>query len=209
MSIKKELVQYAKHCSSSGLTSGTSGNLSVREGQVMYITPSALPYDQMEEEDILEVDLQSGEVVNGTRKPSSETPMHRFIYRKNSDIKSIVHTHSTYATIFACAHKTIPPVHYMIADIGREIPVASYATYGSEQLANNTVETLKDNKGVLLANHGLVAVGDDLKDAYRRAEVIEEVAQLAYGSYTLDSVNPLTSEDLDDALEGFKTYISG
>lgn len=209
MNMKQEVVKYAKMCSNSGLTVGTSGNVSIRHGDMMYITPSALPYDEMKEEDVLEVDLRSGEVVHGHRKPSSETPMHSHIYAKSPEIKAIVHTHSTYATMFACAHKPIPPVHYMIADIGREIPVAPYATYGSEQLANYAVETLGDNQGVLLANHGVVAVGSNLKDAYRRAEVIEEVALLAYGSYTLNSVNPLTEQDLDNALEGFKTYVSG
>ena len=111
--------------------------------------------------------------------------------------------------MFACAHKPIPPVHYTIADIGREVPVAPYARYGSRKLADYAVATLQDNNGVLLANHGVVAVGASLADAYRRAEVIEEVAHLAYGSYTLNSVKPLTDEDLDEALGKFKSYVSG
>lgn len=209
MEMRKEVVQYAKRCFDNGLTIGTSGNVSLRNGDVMYITPSALPYNEMKESDILEIDLNTGEIIAGHRNPSSETPMHRFIYLKDENIGAIVHTHSTYATIFACAHKPIPPVHYTIADIGRDVPVAPYARYGSEQLAQNVVETLGDHNGVLLANHGVVAVGPTLKDAYRRAEVIEEVAQLAYGSYTLQSVKLLSNKDLDDALEGFKSYVSG
>ncbi|WP_040979495.1 class II aldolase/adducin family protein [Oceanobacillus jeddahense] len=208
MSIQNELVKIAKQCYDTGLTVGTSGNVSVKEGKMMYITPSALPYNEMTEEDVLEVDLTTGEVVKGYRKPSSETPMHTNIYLQKENIKAIVHTHSTYATIFACAHKAIPPVHYTIADIGREVAVAPYARYGSEQLAKYAVETLGDANGVLLANHGVVAVGSTLADAYRRAETIEEVALLAYGSNTLHSVNPLTDEELDEALEGFKTYTS-
>ncbi|MFD1415759.1 class II aldolase/adducin family protein [Oceanobacillus jeddahense] len=208
MSIQREVVKIAKQCYETGLVVGTAGNVSVRKGNIMYITPSALPYNEMTEEDVLEVDLTTGEIVKGHRKPSSETPMHTNIYLQKEEIKAIVHTHSTYATMFACAHKPIPPVHYVIADIGREVSVAPYARYGSESLAKYAVATLGDANGVLLANHGVVAVGDTLADAYRRAEAIEEVALLAYGSHALNSVNPLTEENLDEALEGFKTYTS-
>ncbi|MGM8366037.1 class II aldolase/adducin family protein [Virgibacillus sp. W0181] len=209
--MRKELLKYAKMSSKSGLTVGTTGNVSVRKEDSMFITPSALPYDEMELDDLLEVNVHSGEIVKGHRNPSSETSMHRYIYEKDESIGAIVHTHSTYATIFACANLPIPPVHYTIADVGREVPVAPYARYGSEKLAQYAVETIAKEKcnGILLANHGVVAVGETLADAYRRAEVIEEVAHLAYGSYNLKLVNPLTADDLDEALEGFKTYVSG
>lgn len=208
MSIKSEVVKYAKMCSSTGLTVGTSGNVSVRKGNIMYITPSALPYDEMTEEDVLEVDLNTGEIVAGHRKPSSETQMHTNMYKKSDAIEAVVHTHSTYATMFACAHLPIPPIHYMIADIGKEVPVAPYARYGSELLAKYAVAALDDANGVLLANHGVVTVGSTLADAYRRAETVEEVAKLAYGSHQLNSFKPLSDEQLDDVLEGFKTYVS-
>lgn len=208
MSIKSEVVKYAKMCSSTGLTVGTSGNVSVRKGNIMYITPSALPYDEMTEEDVLEIDLNTGEVVAGYRKPSSETQMHTNMYKKSDAIEAVVHTHSTYATMFACAHLPIPPIHYMIADIGKEVPVAPYARYGSELLAKYAVEALDDANGVLLANHGAVTVGSTLADAYRRAETVEEVAKLAYGTHQLNSIKPLSDEQLDDVLEGFKTYVS-
>ncbi|MGG1659232.1 class II aldolase/adducin family protein [Brevibacillus sp. NRS-1366] len=209
MQVKKDIVHYAKMLEKNGLVVGTAGNISVKIGDTMYITPSALPYEEMEEQDILEVDLVSGDVIAGKRKPSSETPMHSYIYKHNSRIKAIVHTHSTYATMFACAHLPIPIVHYTAADIGNEIAVAPYARYGSEELALHAVNTLGDNNGVLLANHGVIAVGETLKDAFRRAEAIEEVAHLAYGAHQLNSVKPLGPKDLAEAVEGFKTYVSG
>lgn len=208
MSTKEAVLKYARMCSDNNLTVGTAGNVSVNVGDTMYITPSSIPYDEMVVEDILEVNLSTGTVVNGSRKPSSETPMHTNIYKMDSNIKAIVHTHSTYATMFACANISIPPVHYMIADIGREVAVTPYARFGSELLAEYAVDTLKDAKGVLLANHGVVAVGTTIDDAYRRAETIEELARLAYGSFTLNSVKPLSEKDLKEALEGFKSYIS-
>ncbi|GAA0433905.1 L-fuculose-phosphate aldolase [Lentibacillus halophilus] len=209
MDIKKDVLDHAKKCYDNGLTIGTSGNVSLKDGHVMYITPSALPYNEMIESDILKVDIETGDVLEGERKASSETSMHRYIYMKDTDIKAIVHTHSTYATVFACAQIPIPPVHYTIADIGREVPVAPYALFGSEKLAENAVNTLGDNNGVLLANHGVVSVGSSLKDAYRRAETIEEVAHLSFGSYVLNSVQPLSNEELDDVEKGFESYVSG
>lgn len=208
MNFRKEVVDYAKRTYNDGLTVGTAGNLSLRDANIMYITPSALPYDQMEESDILEVDVETGEIIKGHRKPSSETSMHRYIYQKDPSVRAIVHTHSTYATIFGCAHMPIPPIHYLIADIGRQVSVAPYARYGSEELAHNVVDSLGTDRGILLANHGVVAVGETMADAYRRADVIEELAELAYGCHTLGSIKPLTNDQLDDALEGFKTYIS-
>jgi len=204
--MKSEVLKYAKSCYQTGLTVGTSGNVSVKVGNIMYITPSALPYNEMKETDILKVDLRTNQVIEGTMKPSSETPMHTNIYKKDPEINAIVHTHSTYATMFACAGKSIPPVHYTIADIGFEIPVAPYARYGSEKLAQYAVDTLENCTGVLLANHGVVAVGETIEDAYRRAETIEEVAKLAYGAYVLGNVNCLGENQLVDAIEGFKTY---
>lgn len=209
MDIRQEVVTYAKMSYNKGLTSGTAGNVSVRKDSVMYITPSALPYNQMKKKDILKVDIKSGNILSGNRKPSTETSMHRYIYLENQAIGAIVHTHSTYATMFACAHVPIPPVHYLIADIGKEVRIAPYARYGTKKLAKYVVETLGDDKGILLANHGVVTIGDSLSEAYRRAETIEEVAKLAFGCYTLNSIKPLTTQDLEETLEGFKTYISG
>lgn len=206
--IKAEIVKYAKLLEHRNLVIGTTGNISVRIQDRMFITPSAVPYEEMTEADILEVDIFTRTILSGSQKPSSETPMHSFIYSKNSRVDAIVHTHSKYATIFACANMPIPPVHYIIADIGREVAVAPYAPYGTKELADNAVAALKDSNGILLANHGVLAVGSSLKDAFRRAEVIEEVAHLAYGSFALNQVKPLNDEQMTDALSRFSEYVS-
>lgn len=206
----EELVHYAKKLITTGLVSGTSGNISFRDtsNNTMWITPTALPYEQMTVDDLVQVDLSTGEVVSGNRKPSSERPMHQSIYNQRGDIKAIVHTHSTYATMFAVAGKEIPPVHYLLADIGNGVPVAPYATYGSEQLARNAVEAMKGANGTLLANHGVIAVGPTLATAFNRAQVIEDVARLALGAHILGSYQLLNEEQLDDARAGFKTYFA-
>lgn len=206
----EELVYYTKSLVTSGLVTGTSGNISFKDEDknTMWITPSALPYDQLTVEDLVEISLETGETVTGHRKPSSEKPMHSSIYIKRPDIQAIVHTHSTYATMFACAGKEIPPVHYLLADIGDKVPIAPYAVYGSDELAQYAVEAMKEANGTLLQNHGVIAVGADLPTAFMRAEIIENVARLAWGASRLGPVAELTAEQMEEARKGFSTYFA-
>ncbi|MBO2533838.1 L-fuculose-phosphate aldolase [Planifilum fulgidum] len=209
----KELIHTAKELYRTGLVRGTSGNVSVRDPESpgrMWITPSAIPYDEITVEDLVQVDLESGTPVRGSRKPSSETPMHRAIYRLRSDVRAVVHTHSTYATMFACAGEEIPAVHYLIAEIGDRVPVADYAVYGSEELARNAVEALRraGANGALLKNHGVIAVGESLSKAYVRAEIIETVAQLAFGAKMIGRWELLTPEQLEETRKNFGSYFA-
>ncbi|MFD0714176.1 class II aldolase/adducin family protein [Paenibacillus sp. GCM10027626] len=204
----EQLVYFSKKLYSLGLVSGTSGNISFRDAEkaTMWITPSALPYDVMTVEDLVEIDLATGETVTGHRKPSSEKPMHQSIYNRRENIGAIVHTHSTYATMFACAGMEIPPVHYLLADIGDSVPIAPYATYGSEELAQYAVEAMDNANGTLLQNHGVIAVGSDLLSAFQRAEIIENMAQLAWGASALGSLKLLSDKQMAEARTGFSTY---
>ena len=102
MNLKEIVVKYAKMCFDNGLTTGTSGNVSIRVGDVMYITPSALPYNEMQESDVLKVDIKTGEKLEGKRNPSSETPMHSHIYLKSNEIKAIVHTFNLCNDVCLC-----------------------------------------------------------------------------------------------------------
>ena len=148
-----------------GLLSQTSGNLSVKtaDGNI-YITPSSMEYDLIEEADIVVVG-PDGFRRQGHRAQSSETPLHCLVYQSRPEISAIVHTHSPYATTLAVLGMTIPAVHYNIAMLGTtEIEVAAYATDGTEQLAKNVRDAFPPPaRAVLLANHGLVAVGETLK----------------------------------------------
>ncbi|MEW9031332.1 MAG: class II aldolase/adducin family protein [Planifilum fimeticola] len=209
----KELVHTAKELYRTGLVRGTSGNVSIRDPENpgrMWITPSAIPFDAITTEDLVQVDLESGAPVRGSRKPSSETPMHSAIYRLRSDVRAVVHTHSTYATMFACAGEEIPTVHYLIAEIGDRVPVADYAVYGSEELARNAVEALKSAgaNGALLKNHGVITVGENLSSAYVRAEIIETVAQLAFGAKLIGRCETLSPEQLEETRKKFVSYFA-
>jgi len=176
MRLRDGLVSTAKRMSDLGLTPGTSGNVSVRTSSGLLITPSGIPYPELVPDDI--VDIKSdGAIRSGQRTPSSEWQLHRDILAARSNCEAIVHTHSLYCTTIACLRKPIPAIHYMIALANSdEIPCADYATFGSAELAANVVRALGDGRAALLANHGMVALGDSLASALRLAAEIETLA---------------------------------
>jgi L-fuculose-phosphate aldolase len=181
--LREEVTRVARKMSTSGLVPTTSGNVSARtpEGDVL-ITPSGLPYEDLEPEDIVLVDIE-GKVLEGSLEPSSEVPMHTGIYRAKPDVGGIVHTHAPYSTALACLGLEIPPVHYLLAALSEEgrVPLAGYATYGTEELAGYASEALGDAHSVcLLQNHGTIAVGETASEAYPLTEILEEMAELYY-----------------------------
>ena len=181
--LREEVARISRRMAASGLVVGTAGNVSVRapDGNVL-VTPSGLDYSEMEPEDVALVSLD-GRFLDGPFAPSSETPMHTGIYRARPRVGGIVHTHSRFATTLACLHLEIPPLHYvlvMLSDEGK-VPLAPYATYGTEELARNASEALGEvHHACLLKNHGAITVGDTAAEAYSRTETLEEMAELYY-----------------------------
>ena len=172
------LVEAAQTLDGLGLMPGQSGNLSERLARGFLITPSALPYDAMTEGDLVKLDLAGGRL-GGRRKPSSEWRLHAAIYAARPDALAIVHTHSPRATALACARRAIPPFHYMIALAGGEdIRCSAYATFGTQELADAAVAALEGRRACLLANHGAVAIGRNLREALTLAREVENLASL-------------------------------
>ncbi|HHV36031.1 MAG TPA: class II aldolase/adducin family protein [Syntrophomonadaceae bacterium] len=172
------VIETGKIIANSGLVSGTWGNISVRLSSLdsFLITPSGVSYHDLTGDDLVMVDLQ-GKVMAGRLKPSSETPLHTAIYRARQDIKGIVHTHSSFASVFTVTRKPLPPVLEEMAQIlGGEVRVASYAPAGTSELAAAAVSALGDRAAVLLANHGVVGVGRSLKEALLVCQVVEKGA---------------------------------
>ena len=204
---RKDLVKYGMKLVEHDLTKGTGGNLSIYdiEEGLMAITPSGIAYSDMEPVDIVIMNLD-GEVVEGERKPSSEEAMHRLIYRERSDIKALVHAHSTYTTSLSLLRKSLPPAHYMIALAGYDVRCAEYATYGTEELANNAVRAMEDRNAVLLANHGLLAGGSDLPNAFNTAEEIEFVAEVYWRAKAIGDPVILSEDEMVLMEEKFKSY---
>ncbi len=206
MRLRDTLITTARRMSDLGLTPGTSGNVSVRTSQGLLITPSAIPYPDLVPDDV--VDIRSdGTIRSGQRAPSSEWQLHRDILAARSDCEAIVHTHSLYCTTIACLRRPIPAIHYMIALANSdEIPCAEYATFGSPELARNVVTALATGRAALLANHGMVALGDSLASALRLAAEIETLAAQFHHALQVGTPVILDREELARVRTRFATY---
>jgi len=188
------------------LTPGRTGNLSVRRDDRFAVTPTGVAYDRIEAPDVPVVSL-AGEQVAGETAPSSETPMHTAIYREFGP-GAIVHTHSPWASTLSILHEPIPPVHYMLALAGTTVPVADYATYGTEALAENAVTAMRaaDAEACLLANHGLLVTGEDVDSALETAVNVEYTAQIYCQAKALGDPVELSAEEMGAVAEKFEGY---
>lgn len=178
--VKREIVDRSLQAFHEGLFSGTSGNMScfLRDEGKMLITPTSVRYDVMKADDIVVMKLD-GTVVEGHLQPSSEWRMHAAIYEAKSDVDAVFHTHSPYATAFAVNRQTIPAVLIeALVFLGGDIRCAEYATPGTKEVGLNAIPALDGRMGCTLANHGVLAVGKDLQQAYLNAEYIEDVAKI-------------------------------
>lgn len=201
------IVEYGKKMLTSGLTTGSGGNISVynRELALIAISPSGLDYFDTRTEDILIIDIE-GNLIEGNLKPSSETGMHLSFYKNREDANAIVHTHSKYATAISCMGWELKPVHYLIGLAGTSIKCAKYAIYGSAELADNAVRAIEGRNAVLLANHGLIALGSDITKAFSIAEHLEFVSEIYCITKSLGEPNILTDDQMVDVMKKFNTY---
>ena len=204
---KEQVVRYGKKLIDRRLTTGSGGNISVynREKNLVAISPSGLDYYETTPEDIVILDMD-GNLVEGKHRPSSEAGMHLAFYKNRADVSGIVHTHSKFATAIACMGWELPAVHYLIGMAGHRVKCTGYATYGSDELAKKALETIGDSNAVLLANHGLIALGEDVDRAFSTAEHLEFVSEVYYLTKTLGTPNILSDENMDEVMKKFGTY---
>jgi L-fuculose-phosphate aldolase len=205
LSLREEIVTYGLKLTPSGLSQGTSGNLSVRSGSGFLITPSGTPYEEIRPEDVVPVDMD-GSYTHRLR-PSSEWRFHRDIYAARPDVHAIVHAHPPYSTGLAICRLDIPAVHYMIAVSGGDsIRCSDYYTYGTQELSAAVVRALEGRLACLMANHGMIATGATMEQAMWRAVEVETLAR----QYTLalQAGKPilLNDEEVAQALEKFGNY---
>ena len=203
---QQAISDYGKRMLDQGLTTGTGGNISARDGDCIAISPSGMPYGDITPEDVPVVDLH-GKRISGERTPSSERHMHATIHRERDDVGAIVHTHSPYASTFASLGESIPASHYLIAFAGDRIPVAGYATYGTEDLAELAIEALDEEyDACLLKNHGVIAVGATVEAAYERALMAEYCARIHYQALTIGDPPLLPDEEVARLRGHFENY---
>ncbi len=203
---RQQLVDAMRTLDARGLNRGTSGNLSVRFASGMFVTPSGVTSDRLTPESMVFVD-SDGSVAEGAARPSSEWRMHMGLYQRRADADAIVHCHARYSTILACAHREIPPLHYMVAvSGGASVPVAPYATFGSEELAEAVTRTLEGRFACLMANHGLIALGPRLPVAMAIAEEIEEQAAVYCGTLAIGGPKLLPNAEMERITRAFRQY---
>jgi L-fuculose-phosphate aldolase len=190
-----------------GLNQGTSGNVSVRDGQAaFFLTPSGLPYAGMQPADLVRVDITTG-VCTGERKPSSELPFHLAIHRARPDAVAIVHTHSENATAVACLRRDLPAVHYLVGLFGGpEIRCAPYATFGTEELSTHVLTALQQRRAALMANHGLVVIGSNLDQALALTAEAETLARLYLKALAAGEPHLLPPDEMARVIERFKAF---
>lgn len=202
---REQVVRYARLLIERGLTRGTGGNISVRQDELVAITPSGVAYASMTAEDIVVVDI-AGRVVEGTLRPSSECGMHLACYRTERAFGAVVHTHSPFATTLACMQRELPPIHYLIGYAGGTVSCVPYYPFGSDELAEAAAAGMAGRNAVLLGNHGLLTAGADLDYAFSVAEETEFVAELYYRTELLGGGRMLCDADMEEALRRFTVY---
>jgi L-fuculose-phosphate aldolase len=204
--LAQNVIDTALRMSREGLSAGRSGNVSVRDGERVLITPTGMAYEALTPDDIVSMALD-GSVPDGSRKPSSEWHFHAAVYAARPDIGAVVHTHSNAATALACLEEGIPAFHYMVAAAGgHDIRCAPYATFGTEELATHAVRALEGRQACLLAHHGVIACGSTLAKAYDLAVEVETLAEQYARARTLGAVPLLDAREMDRVLEKFKGY---
>ncbi|MCH3972155.1 MAG: class II aldolase/adducin family protein [Oscillospiraceae bacterium] len=194
-----ELLQAGRKMLHSGLTVETWGNLSLRDpaAGLIYVTPSAMPYDTLTEDDVVVMD-ESGAVVSGSRKPTVESEMHLAVYRSRPEINAVIHTHPVYSMVFAVLRRPIPPIIDEAAQaLGGAVPVTEYALPGTHQLAKNVQKALgKDGMACLLANHGAVCLGTEMEQAFRTCTVLEMTARVYQMALQIGRPCPISAADV-------------
>ena len=208
--LRQQLVTVARRMNASGLNQGTSGNLSVRIPGGLLITPSSLPYELMQPEDLVALDLAGSSRDDGARRPSSEWRLHADILAGRPEIAAVLHCHSIHATALACHGRAIPPFHYMTAVAGGDdIRCAPYATFGTAELSELAVAALVDRRACLLGQHGQVALGASLDQALRIAIEVETLAQMYLQALQLGEPPLLSPEQMAAVHHQFRTLLYG
>lgn len=206
--LREEIVLRCREMNACGINQGTSGNISVAYEGRMLITPSATAYETMTPEMIASIPLDSADGAwEGPAKPSTEWRFHLALLRERPETPVVVHAHPTHCTALAMLRREIPACHYMVAAFGgSNVRVAGYARYGTEALARLAVEAMKDRTACLLANHGMITLGETLAKAMWRAVELETLARQYMLSLSVGEPVILSEAEIAETLQGFASY---
>lgn len=202
---RRDVVETCLFMQSNGLIVGTAGNVSIRVDDKVAISPSGVPYETMTAEDVV-VFSMDGERVDGVLEPSSELPLHLSVYRETA-AKAITHNHAPASTALGLVVDEIPPSHYYSAMFGGIIRVAPYAEFGTDELARNVTDALKDRSGALMKNHGAITVGPTVKKAAGLLPILEYVCEIHLRAMATGApIALLSPEQMADAKAAIADY---
>ena len=205
-SLREAVIAAARSLQKHQLGTGTAGNVSARIEQGYLITPTGMDYEAMAPADIVSMDMR-GNHAKGNLKPSSEWRFHQDIYAARADIHAIVHTHSPCATALSCTRQDLPAFHYMVAGAGgSSIRCAEYATFGTQALSDHALAALAGRQACLLANHGVIALGEDAESAFKMAQLVEELAKQYLFSRMAGTPVLLDEDEMNVNLDKFRDY---
>ncbi len=204
---RNAIVEYGRKLITSRLTTGSGGNLSIinRKEGLIAIKPSGVDYLTMKPEDVVVVDPE-GNTVEGDLAPSSEIRFHLALLDYRKDANAVVHTHQVYATTIACMNIELPAVHYLVGFSGNKVPLAKYATFGTQELSDNILAAIGNYNACLMANHGIVSVGADIKAAFAVVEELELVSRLYVQCKSMGEPVILSDEEMATIGKKFVTY---
>lgn len=203
--VSAEIIEACKTMNRTGINQGTSGNISVRHGDGLLITPTSLAYDRMRPEDVVWMGFDG--TIDGPLQPSSEWRFHLDIMRAKPEVGAVVHAHPNACTTLAIMEKGIPPIHYMVAICGgHDIRCAPYATYGTEELSKHALAALEGRSACLLAHHGSIVTGKTLDEAMWRAVEVETLAKQYLGCLPMGEPPLLSEEEIERVIRKIAGY---
>jgi len=205
--LAQDIIEACRWMNASGINQGTSGNISMRCGDDMLLTPSGIPYDQMRPDMLCRFPITNDLDTAPRGNPSSEWRFHQSILYDNPAVMAVVHAHPAHATALAVQGHAIPACHYMIGAFGgADVPLVDYALFGSTALARMATQALRDRSACLLANHGAITTGDSLARALWRMEELENLARVYLLAKASGTPNILTSQQMAEVIEAFGSY---
>lgn len=208
--LRQRVVETARALNASGINQGTSGNVSARIDGGLLITPTSLPYEQMQAADLVALDLQGQPLHEGQRRPSSEWRLHADILRQRPEARAVVHCHSTSATALACHGRGIPPFHYMVAVAGGvDVRCAPYALFGTQTFSDLALVALEGRQAALLAQHGQVTLATSLDQALRLAIEVETLASMYLQALQLGEPCILDAAQMAAVQQQFSSLLYG
>jgi L-fuculose-phosphate aldolase len=192
---REAVASASRHLAATGLVIGTAGNISARKDDLVAVTPTGADLGTVTAEMVTVIDLD-GEVVEGEFAPTSEVPLHTGIYAA-TNARAITHAHAMASTALSCTHEELPPLHYSCLGLGGAPRTAAYATFGSQELADNVIKALDGRNAAMMQNHGSVAYGSKMSEAVERLELLEWLAELYWRSSSMGTPRVLTDKDFE------------